>query len=176
MWLSCDLISDSSPTGSLTRSLTQVSLQNVLSKLHMLHYPEYTLNQSSYCPTGSRQIGSEGLQRWSRISATFSMLIAILLLSGDPVWDGGDMWTALLSTCSVTRGELKPEQEATPFLPFHLLSQTKSYCIAAIGAELVLIIAVGWDNHKLQVISQTCRITFKRNNNPDLVYRFYVLK
>lgn len=35
--------------------------------------------------TCNRQIGTEGVQRWSRISATFSMLIAILLLSGDPV-------------------------------------------------------------------------------------------
>lgn len=121
--------------------------------------------------TRNGQIATEGVQRWSHIGATFSMLIAILLLSGDPVWDGGYMWTPLnpwmlLLACTVNILGHREERSAdtdtcykslnpTPFLSFLLFSKKEHFISAPpLLPELVLNSCVLY-NYINKLISQT---------------------
>lgn len=64
-------------------------------KIHQLNYPVQTRSHSGHYQGCWWADWFRGVQGWFRISTTFSMLIAILLLSGDPVWGGGDVQPAL---------------------------------------------------------------------------------
>lgn len=82
-------------TDSLTLSLTQFSLQTLFPKIHQLNYPVQTRSHFGHYQGCWWADWFRGVQGWFRISTTFSMLIAILLLSGDPVWGGGNVQPAL---------------------------------------------------------------------------------
>lgn len=83
-------------TSLLTDSLTHSLASKLCSpKIHQLNYPVQTRSHSGHYQGCWWADWFRGVQGWFRISTTFSMLIAILLLSGDPVWGGGDVQPAL---------------------------------------------------------------------------------